>query len=328
MQEKATMNNIPICLSIKKLKQAESELIRCFDIDHTCFCEELQSLFTSKYMSVMDGSLQFPLDYSKDAIALDEYVWQHAEYDLILLIPDTVDFKISKFLEQYFKSTKEGDRLVMQTLEILTLVHYRNSRTVMTDWDGVVEDYNKYAWFIRPDMLKLYIALNTDRKYKDEKVRIALHDNPPIHLNNFEHWFETVLSRYLDRYLGVTSVDEAQQELDEIYGKKKGKRFCNKLATEYMWGIYHLLENSESLNTRNKRAVSRKVCEFIITYLEFIGIPMITENSTLPDEIDTVKGQLTYLLSHYPTIQDLKKDKIYKCSPNNSGSNMSVTGYY
>ena len=55
---------------------------------------------------------------------------------------------------------------------------------------------------------------------------------------------------------------------------------------------------------------------------------MITENSTLPDEIDTVKGQLTYLLSHYPTIQDLKKDKIYKCSPNNSGSNMSVTGYY
>lgn len=322
------MNNIPICLSIKKLKQAESELMRCFDIDHACFCDELQSLFTSKYMSVKDGNLQFPSDYSKDAIALDEYVWQRAEYDLILLIPDTVDLNISKFLERYFKSKKVGDRQVMQTLEFLTCVHYRNSRVVMTDWDAEVEDFYKYARFIRPDMLKLYIALNTDRKFKDEKVRIALHDNPPIHLDNFEQWFETVLSRYLDRYLGVTSVGEAQQELDEIYGKKKGKRFDNKRATEYMWGIYHLLENSESLNTRNKKAVSRKVCEFIINYLEYIGIPMIPENSTLPDEIDTVKGQLTYLLSHYATIQDLKNDKIFKCSPNNSGFNMSTTGYY
>lgn len=228
------MDNKTVSFPINTLKRLEPELIRCFGIDHTDFNEELINLFTSEFVLCKDGKPHVPADYSKDELPPEEYAWGHTEHDLTILVPDSSNLNVAQFLEQFLNKKKKGDMLAIQILELLTLVHYRNSRVVMTDWDAEVEDYYKYARFIRPDMLKLYIALNTDTKSKGEQVRISLHNNPPIHLDNFEQWFETVLSRYLDRYLGVTSVGEAQQELDEIYGKKKGKRFDNKLATEYM----------------------------------------------------------------------------------------------
>lgn len=323
-------DNRPIIVTVSVLKIVESELMRCFGYSHNDFVEELSQLFFEKYVEVENGKVVYPADYDNYCRSQAEYSWAKGDGELQLLIPDTSNTDVLDFLNSNFCRT-EHNSLIMLTLFVLAMVHYRNNRTSQTDYDCERDDFYRYALAIRPDMLKLYIALHSKRNLKKNKpVRISLKENPPILLENEDYWFERMLERYLDKYLGVKDLEEAETELKDLYGKKKGCRFENKEASEFMWGIYHLLEYSDNkkLCTMDKKSVPRPVVRFIYSYLELIGIVAVPQKSTQEDEIDIMRSQLTYLLKRYKDVNELKNDKIYKCSPNNCGFNKSVTGYY
>lgn len=85
--------------------------------------------------------------------------------------------------------------------------------------------YQQYIHEVRPDMLKLYIALNQPKQKNGKDfitdIKIAAGGNSPILINNKNSWLENRLNDYLHQYLGVNSLEEAQDELHFIYGDKK-----------------------------------------------------------------------------------------------------------
>jgi len=323
-------NNIEVALSVSTLKIVEPELIRCFGYDHNDFADELSQLFLEKHIVVKDNKIVYPVDYDSCGRSQVEYSWIKGNGELVLLIPETSNTDLLVFLEPFFCRT-DSNSVIMLTLFTLALLHYRNHRVYRNGYDCEVDDYYKYALSIRPDMLRLYSALHAKRNLNHAEVRISLKGNPPIRINNDDCWFEIALERYLNKYLGVKDLEEANAELKDIYGKKKGNVFANKIASEYMWGIYHLLEISDNkkLCTKGKKSVPRAVCRFIFDYLKLLGIVKIQPKSGLEEEeIDIMKSQLTYLLKRFKAINELKNDKIYKDSPNNRGFKRSVSGYY
>ena len=49
------------------------------------------------------------------------------------------------------------------------------------------------------------------KRIKSNSIRIE-YNNEVINLDNFDNWFMNMITPYLDKYLGVSSLEEAQEE--------------------------------------------------------------------------------------------------------------------
>lgn len=145
---------------------------------------------------------------------------------------------------------------------------YRDKITEVPISVGEYEDmqYQKYIHEIRPDILKLYIALNKpkqkNRKNFITNIKIAAGSNSPILINNKDSWLENRLTKYLHQYLGVNNLEEAQKKLDFIYGNKKvGNKMIDPIQSVYMWGTYQLLQNTH-LKSAKPQLATRSQAHF------------------------------------------------------------------
>ena len=147
-------------------------------------------------------------------------------------------------------------------------------------------------------------------------IKIATGGNSPILINNKDCWFETCLNEYLHQYLGVSNLEEAQKELDIIYGNKKvGNKMIAPIQSLYIWGTYQLLQNTHLKSTKEK-VPTRPQANLIESYLR--AIELINTDDVTTDA-NNIRSRLNSFLKKYDTVEALLDYKTFKSSPYNIG---------
>ena len=199
---------------------------------------------------------------------------------------------------------------------------YRDRITEAPILEGEYDDmqYQQYIHEVRPDMLKLYIALNQPKqkngKELNTEIRIAAGGNSPILINNKDSWLENKLNEYLHQYLGVNSLEEAQDELHFIYGDKKvGSKKIDPIQSLYIWGTYQLLQDTH-LKSVKEKVPTRPQANLIESYLRAIEL---IEADDVDTDANNIRSRLSYFLNRYDTAEALLDYKTFKLSPYNIG---------
>ena len=155
--------------------------------------------------------------------------------------------EMKEYLERLFKN----DTPIINAAFFISIIYSHNnlkeSSKVMDDSYCDENQILVYQKFIRPEMLKLFIALKQPRQTilnkKDKRKELSsditckFFGNPPVSIDNTEFWMEQALLEYLDKYLGVQSKEEAEKELSQLYTNRVG-RSDDKKTTVFKWGLF------------------------------------------------------------------------------------------
>ncbi|WP_157277681.1 hypothetical protein [Parabacteroides goldsteinii] len=142
---------------------------------------------------------------------------------------------------------------------------YKHNRFVHSD--DIENSYGSlaYAKYVRPEMLQLYEFLKTS-KLTNLQIKSP---NSSVTIPNSEAWLTTLLEDYLDIYLGVNDLEEAQNELKFTYGKKSGRKFDDPAFNIMTMGTFNILQHSSIASTK-AGTITNQQCEFILEYLDIL----------------------------------------------------------
>lgn len=140
--------------------------------------------------------------------------------------------------------------------------HFMQSDDIENSYDSLA-----YAKYVRPEMLQLYEFLKTS-KLTNLQIKSP---NSSVTLPNSEAWLTTLLEDYLDIYLGVNDLEEAQNELKFTYGKKSGRKFDDPAFNIMTMGTFNILQHSSIASTKTG-TITNQQCEFIKNYLDILGM--------------------------------------------------------
>lgn len=313
----------------------------CFDIQYIKFLQSsLETFFgftpDQIYVELMDAICKWRSKASPDEIAkikgectLDDGGIDAIKWGMLLdgKIAITVpgEFTIENFdvtCMQYLHPhlLEEDYQLYRWILIFITTLYFRD-RNSNNDDPCFFDD--EVCWLyklsVRPDLLKLYIALNEKRERGSKRITIKIGNNSPVKLSNQAEWFEILLKKIFDEYLKVESVKEAKVELDSVYGKKIGNK-GNSTQLKYIYGIYKLMEDS-AIQPKTQKTASIKVCMFIVKYLAFIGEVKFNESISKETQTEDLQRQeyekarqIRSIINHIKdsTLQDILDRRKYK----------------
>lgn len=240
---------------------------------------------------------------------------------------DTYLLTIEDFCEKNQLEITEKDEVYQVLLYACALLMKNKLKTTEATQEDKNYEYQEYIHAIRPDMLKLYIGLHHNDSLNDKvkkyhkQCRISFGDLSPIKIDEQTPWFQEALDRYLEKYLGVKSVKEAEQELYAIYGKTVGAKM-NVTATRFMWGTYHLLQDIPNCKSKTEKSVTKRQGRIIADLLNRLNLIEYKEKESFLDYMDgeRIRVSLKNYLMQYDSIDDIIKAKQYKTSPNNTDS--------
>lgn len=240
---------------------------------------------------------------------------------------DTYLHTIEDFCKENQLEITEKD----EVYQVLLYAYALLMRNRLESMESTLEDMNyecqEYIHAIRPDMLKLYIGLhhnnNQNNKVKKyhKQCRISFGDLSPIKIDEQTPWFQEALDRYLEKYLGVKSVKEAEQELYGIYGKTVGAKM-NVTAIRFMWGTYHLLQDIPNCKSKTEKSVTKRQGRIIADLLNRLNLIEYKEKESFLEYMDgeRVRTLLKNYLMRYDSIDEIIKSQQYRVSPNNTES--------
>ena len=160
----------------------------------------------------------------------------------ILFKDDGLKKKIEELVEGS-NIPEEYQVAMVHVLWILAIIYKKHEAfKPILDPELLEETYNMDTYFqqVRPEMLQLYLFLERDKRKKDKSITLS-NNQEKITINNaMESWFTNLLNSYLHVYLGVNSIEEAEEELKEVYSSKKGRKADNPAQNLVMVGIYRL----------------------------------------------------------------------------------------
>ena len=175
-------------------------------------------------------------------------------------------------------------------------------------------NYWEYVTLVRPEMLKLYIALNNGKTKYTNYCKITIGDNKPIAIDKELPWFQMAIGRYLHEYLGVKDVKEAELELLNVYGGKYGRKQHTE-EVRLIWGTYHLLQMSDQFKSATNQLVTNNQCRLISDLLIlFKWLPSTEDDGML------VKQRIHHYLKNFESLDELITATEYKLSPNKKSS--------
>ena len=185
-------------------------------------------------------------------------------------------------------------------------------------------EYQEYTHAIRPDMLKLYIGLRSKNNKElpvnqyHKHCKITFEGSKPIKIDEQTPWFQTALERYLEKYLGVKSVKDAERELNTVYFNKVGAKM-NERAIRLMWGTFHLLQSLPKFKSKNEKSVTNNQARIITDLLIRLNLIEYKPQESRIDYQDgeRIRTLLKYYLKNYDTLDEIIDARQYKVSPNN-----------
>jgi hypothetical protein len=260
--------NIPTSL----LKQCEPYLNKYFGISYGYFEQEIRQLKTYMTCKAKVGESPTLL-----ALETDE------------AIPFYYHFSGNEFVK-LFEMIKEEDDNDMDLISTLWLVAY----VVMEQddsWQYEIQDIVDSIEYdiIREDLLRLYIFKESYNPQTEEGQKIIIkHLTGNITINNYNNWFtKNLLKDYLNKYLAdITDIDQAKKELAKYKGSV-GRKIKDPRLHIILFGIFRMFNE----NKKMKSPKSDALCEFISSYLKFIGL---IDDDILMDKY-WIRAQIVYL---------------------------------
>lgn len=290
-------------------KEIEPTLKKCFNIDRNTptIAKCISESFTANELI----NTKIPETYllEDDHYDIFAYTMDYAES---IRIPLSEAFDLEEFQIFCQSYNIEGDTLLFDTLAFMLLFNDTSNKKYYTGLDEAEQDLLQYRIGVRPEMLKLYIALKENQTL--EPITIKFGTSKSIKVDNDIPWLREELERYLDKYLGVADIREAKREYLMNYAHKEGAPNNWKL-NRYIWGIYNLLEETGFIKSKTAGKVSRKQAKFIEDYLMAIHLTDIDSNI----DDNNIRSRLNSLMKNYDSIEELTEDLHYKSSPNNKG---------
>ena len=308
---------LKVTFDIPTIQKLYPELNRCFGFTYDDISNELTQVYTKKVFHLTPEEKELANQCkSNDDWGVDAVKFALATTEnIVVTVPDS--FNPKTIMESYVTKLYNED-FASCALIFMAALLYRDRITEVPISEGEYDDmlYQQYIHEVRPDMLKLYIALNQPKQKKGKDfitdIKITAGGNSPIAINNKDSWFENKLNEYLHQYLGVNSLEEAQDELHFIYGDKKvGSKKINPIQSLYIWGTYQLLQDTH-LKSVKEKVPTRPQANLIESYLRAIEL-------IEADYVDNIRSRLSYFLNRYDTAEALLDYKTFKLSPYNIG---------
>ncbi|RHL88485.1 hypothetical protein DWZ95_18765 [Bacteroides intestinalis] len=234
------------------------------------------------------------------------------EHGIEFPIDNAFDKKLRKLV---FEDYKQSDT-IYNVLAIVSVMYckYQNNE-LYTDAIQWSENLPDYLTDVRPDMLKLYTFIQkavVQKKPPIKPVKLIC-GNEDIVLDNSCYWMSGLFLEYLQIYLGVDTLEEAEQELKEKYTAKKGRKADNPTFNLIMIGTSRLLKQHSTLETKSEQL------RLILDYLELLGF--FTEDDSKNDE-NYINATISYLEGRrFIPKWKPKYLEDYNTSPNNPSCN-------
>ena len=310
---------LEVTFDIPTIKKLYPKLNRCFGFTYDDISNELTQVYAKKVFNLTPEEKELANQCkSEDGWGVDAVKFALATNEnIVVTVPDS--FNPKTIMESY-AAKLQNEESVSCALLFMAALLYRDRITEAPISEGEYDDmqYQQYIHEVRPDMLKLYIALNQPKqkngKELNTEIRIAAGGNSPILINNKDSWQENKLNEYLHQYLGVNSLEEAQDELHFIYGDKKvGSKKIDPIQSLYIWGTYQLLQDTH-LKSVKEKVPTRPQANLIESYLRAIEL---IEADDVDTDANNIRSRLSYFLNRYDTVEALFEHKTFKLSPNN-----------
>ncbi|MCR4583766.1 MAG: hypothetical protein K5764_09505 [Prevotella sp.] len=170
-------------------------------------------------------------------------------------------------------------------------------------------NYLEYGTFVRPEMLRLYMILHGGKERFRKRVTLTF-GRKSVTVDANIPWLQMELERYLDKYLGVKNVAEAEEELKLIYGVKAGPK-QNTEMSRVIWGTFHLLNMSEKNRVVKVKSVSNAHSKLVSELLILMGWLPKPESDG-----EHVRALMNYYRKKFKTIEELITVTQYRQSPN------------
>lgn len=154
---------------------------------------------------------------------------------------------------------------------------------------GEITDESDYINYIRQEMLELYLFVNDWKKPTDQPLTLKC-GAKTIKLNNHSNWTFKALNEYLNKYIDINSVEEAQDDLAFNYSKKIGRKANNKFQTLMIYGIDNIYQTAT-----DSEEITNQQCEFIRDYLKHLGLPITQDSFDHDDDIKNIRSRIRYL---------------------------------
>ena len=312
---------LKVTFDIPTIQKLYPELNRCFGFTYDDISNELTQVYTKKVFHLTPEEKELANQCkSNDDWGVDAVKFALATTEnIVVTVPDS--FNPKTIMESYVTKLYNED-FASCALIFMAALLYRDRITEVPISEGEYDDmlYQQYIHEVRPDMLKLYIALNQPKQKKGKDfitdIKITAGGNSPIAINNKDSWFENKLNEYLHQYLGVNSLEEAQDELHFIYGDKKvGSKKIDPIQSLYIWGTYQLLQDTH-LKSVKEKVPTRPQANLIESYLRAIEL---IEADDVDTDANNIRSRLSYFLNRYDTAEALLDYKTFKLSPYNIG---------
>lgn len=294
---------------MEKFKELEPSLKKWFNIDKET--NVIRKCLSTSFTPTQLMKMRIPEEYRVENGHIDivRYSYEHSD-ELIMPISDKAsadDFE--QFCNDY---NVEEDTVLFDALLFLFVY----SETLKSGFDPAIEeaqyDYMQYAIEVRPEMLKLYIALHEATDADTIKIRFG--NGKPVEVDSAIPWLRDEMKEYLHKYLGVESIREAKQELLMNYTNKAGAP-QNWQINQYSWGMYNMLEETGFIRSQTVGTISRKQAKFIEDFM--MAIHLIDVDSKI--DANNIRSRLTNLIKNYSSIEEITEEMRYKSSPNNNG---------
>ena len=335
-------------IPIIKIKQLEPILTECFGYKRRMLEVELRDTFYKYYHN--DAELpnrnQYMIDVplgNEPAVDTTLFSYQRyiprektstmqmfyepnyimdTEHDIELPIDNGFDKKLKELV---FEDYKQEDT-IYNVLAIVAVMYrkYQNNE-LYTDAIQWSENLPDYLTDVRPDMLKLYTFIQkavVQKKPPIKPVKLIC-GNEDIVLDNSYYWLSGLFLEYLQIYLGVDTLEEAEQELKEKYTAKKGRKADSATFNLIMVGTARLLKQHSTLKAKSEQL------RLILDYLELLGF--FTEDDSKNDEshVDDSKNDENYINATISYLEGRgfipkwkpKYLEDYNTSPNNPSCN-------
>ncbi len=312
---------LKVTFDIPTIQKLYPELNRCFGFTYDDISNELTQVYTKKVFHLTPEEKELANQCkSNDDWGVDAVKFALATTEnIVVTVPDS--FNPKTIMESYVTKLYNED-FASCALIFMAALLYRDRITEVPISEGEYDDmlYQQYIHEVRPDMLKLYIALNQPKQKNGKDfitdIKIAAGGNSPILINNKNSWLENRLNDYLHQYLGVNSLEEAQDELHFIYGDKKvGSKKIDPIQSLYIWGTYQLLQDTH-LKSVKEKVPTRPQANLIESYLRAIEL---IEADDVDTDANNIRSRLSYFLNRYDTAEALLDYKTFKLSPYNIG---------
>ena len=162
-------------------------------------------------------------------------------------------------------------------------------------------DYLHSTYIVRPDLLRLFIALNKPEHKYNTPMKICFKTDSPHLIQNKDDWFSDMLNDYIKQKLGDITLKEAEEELEFFYSDERGRKSDNPYLNYIINGTYNFINHFMPSSK-----VTVEQCKFLLDYLKAIG--QVKEDDSFAN-LNTLQSAVKSLISskHTPVQKHVKR---------------------